>query len=233
MKKIILFILLLSNLGLTAQSLIPTRIGIKLGTNLDNVRIIAEEGVQPTSNSSISGIIGGLCVYIPLSDKWYINPELLYAQKGSPFSYNFIHDYTVNERTEYEIENTLVLSYLQLNPTLSFKANDYLALNFGPSAAFLIGENYTINKELITGNEATGVNELLEDDLYSSESLDIGINVGITYFIKDNLLLEAMAYTGLIDVGELEKPYQQNTGSDSAEFKIRNQGVTLVFSYLF
>ena len=54
MKKIILFILLLSNLGLTAQSLIPTRIGIKLGTNLDNVRIISEEGVQPTSNSSIS-----------------------------------------------------------------------------------------------------------------------------------------------------------------------------------
>ena len=97
------------------------------------------EGVR-NDNSSQMGIAAGFIVHIPLSDKWFINPEVLYSQKGASFNYAFTHDYELNQRDEYKTTNPLTLSYVELNPTISYKATDKLALNFGPSVSFLIGE---------------------------------------------------------------------------------------------
>ena len=66
MKKIILSFLLIFNLSLFGQSLIPTKFGLKIGANLDNLQIMANDGIKPSNNSSMSGITGGICVYIPL-----------------------------------------------------------------------------------------------------------------------------------------------------------------------
>ena len=127
----------------SAQSLIPVKYGIKVGLNFSNLNITpAIDGVKPTDNSSQMGIAAGFIVHIPLSDKWFINPEVLYSQKGASFNYAFTHDYELNQRDEYKTTNPLTLSYVELNPTISYKANDKLALNFGPSVSFLIGEEY-------------------------------------------------------------------------------------------
>jgi long-subunit fatty acid transport protein len=145
MKKItLLTIIALLSFGANAQSLLPTKYGIKVGINISNVTSTANEGVKNIETSPILAIAGGLYMEIALNDKWYINPELLYVQKGASFNYNYMHKWDsissndVNNLDEYATTNSLNLAYVELNPTISYKVSDKLALNFGPSVSFLI-----------------------------------------------------------------------------------------------
>ena len=242
MKKISL-ILLLAFLAITtsAQSLIPTKYGIKAGLNFSSLNITPTiDGVKPTVNSSQAGIAAGICVHIALSDKWFINPEVLYSQKGASFNYNFTHDYPVNQRAEYATTNQLVLSYIELNPTFSFKASDKIALNFGPSVSYLISDaDYTMtNAELISGIQGINENSLWPGS-YESTELDVALNIGVSYFITEDLLIDTRVYTGFLEVGNINIPYQLNLDSSGnqivpdAEYKVKNRAIVFSIAYLF
>jgi len=239
MKKIILFTLIITSLGVNAQSLIPTKFGLKVGLNMANLNITPTDGVTPTENSTQMGIAAGICVHIPLSDKWYINPEVLYSQKGASFNYNFTHDYPDNQRAEYATTNTLVLSYIELNPTFSFKASDKIALNFGPSVSYLISDaDYTITGKLISG--IAGINEnSLWPGSYESTELDIALNIGLSYFITEDLLIDTRVSTGFLEAGTINIPYQLNLNSSGnqivpdAEYSVKNRAIVISFAYLF
>ena len=239
MKKIILLTLIISSLGVNAQSLIPTKFGLKVGLNMANLDITPTDGVVPAENSTLMGIAAGICVHIPLSDKWYINPEVLYSQKGASFNYNFTHDYPDNQRAEYATTNQLVLSYIEFNPTFSFKASDKIALNFGPSVSYLISDaDYTITGELISG--ISGINEnSLWPGSYESTELDIALNVGVSYFITEELLIDTRVSTGLLDAGTINIPYQLNLDSSGnqiipdPEYSVKNRAIIFSLAYLF
>ena len=83
MKKIttLLFFALLS-LGLNAQSLLPIKYGIKVGTNIANISSTQNDGASPIDNSAQIGVAGGFYMEIPLNDKWYLNPELITHKKA-------------------------------------------------------------------------------------------------------------------------------------------------------
>ena len=231
MKKISLITLLAClTIVASSQSLIPIKFGIKAGLNFSSLSISRIDGVNPTVNSSQIGIAAGACVYIPLSDKWYINPELLYSQKGASFDYNFTHDYPVNKRAKYATTNQLTLSYIELSPTFSFKASDKLALNFGPSVSYLISEDYTITSAKTSGEDATGVNVLL-DGLYESTALDIGLNLGLSYFITANFIVDARVSTGFMEAGEVTQPNE--TGDSDPAYTLKNRAIVLSLAYLF
>jgi len=231
MKKISLITLLaFLTIATSAQSLIPTKFGIKVGLNFSSLSISSIEGVQPTVNSSQIGIAAGVYMHIPLSEKWFINPEVLYSQKGASFDYYFTHDYPVNKRAEYATTNQLTLSYVELNPIFSFKASDKLALNFGPSASYLISEDYTITSAKNSGEDAIGVNILL-DGFYESTSLDIGLNLGLSYFITDNFLIDAIISTGFMEAGTVTQPNE--TGDSYPAYTVKNRAAVFSLSYLF
>ena len=182
-KSILITLITFLTIGLDAQSLIPIKYGIKVGLNISSLSVSRtekgiNEGVEETNNSSQIGIAAGGCVYIPLSDKWHINPELLYSQKGASFDYNFKHQYG-NELFPYKTTNQLTLSYVELNPTISFKASDKLALNFGPSISFLIGEKYSPNPAIFNLNDSLS---LITDGLVKVATLDVGLNLGLFYY---------------------------------------------------
>jgi len=229
LKKIslIIFLAFLTIAG-SAQSLLPTKFGIKAGLNFSSPNISTVDGVKPTINSSKIGIAAGIFFHVPLSDKWYINPELLYSQKGASFHYDFTHDYPDDKRAEYTTTNQLTLSYIELNPTMSFKASEKLALNFGPSVSYLISEDYTITSKKISGEDATGSNTL-ENGSYESTALDIGLNLGLSYFITDNFLLDAKVSTGFIEIGEVKRP----TGIPDPTYTLKNRAIVLSLAYLF
>ena len=240
LKKIILLITSLAYLTITAsaQSLLPTKYGIKVGLNFSSLSISRIEGVKPTINSSQIGVAAGACVHIPLSDKWYINPELLYSQKGASFDYNFTHDYPDNQRAEYATTNQLVLSYIELNPTFSFKASDKIALNFGPSISFLMSQAESSTKKLTSGAEGTVSNVLL-DGFYESNALDVGLNVGLSYFITEDFLIDTRVSTGFLEGGTINKPYKINLDSSGnqivpdAEYSVKNRAIIISLAYLF
>jgi long-subunit fatty acid transport protein len=189
MKKLAsILTLVFLTIATSAQSLIPVKYGIKAGLNFSNLNITpAIDGVKPTDNSLQMGIAAGFIVHIPLSDKWFINPELLYSQKGASFNYAFTHDYELNQRDEYKTTNQLTLSYVELNPTISYKANDKLALNFGPSVSFLIGEKYDYTQDPV--RDITNTAHILTDGLVETASLDVGLNLGVSYFFTEHFLL--------------------------------------------
>ena len=217
----------------SAQSLIPVKYGIKVGLNFSNLNITpAIDGVKPTDNSSQMGIAAGFIVHIPLSDKWFINPEVLYSQKGASFNYAFTHDHELNQRDEYKTTNQLTLSYVELNPTISYKATDKLALNFGPSVSFLIGEDYDYTPDPV--RDITNTAHILTDGLVETASLDVGLNLGISYFFTEHFFVDSRVYTGFLEVASATQPYEEiiNNNPDPA-YTLKNSAIVLSLAYLF
>ena len=233
MKKIIsILALVFLTIVSSAQSLIPIKYGIKAGLNLSSLNISSIEGVNPTDNSSQTGIAAGFIVHIPLSDEWFINPEVLYSQKGAKFNYDFTHDYEINQRDEYKTTNQVTLSYVELNPTISYKATDKLALNFGPSVSFLIGVDTTI--QALPPMQTTNTTNILTDGLVETASLDVGLNLGISYFFTEHFFVDSRVYTGFLEVASATQPYEEiiNNNPDPA-YTLKNRAIVLSLAYLF
>jgi long-subunit fatty acid transport protein len=234
MKKLAsILTLIFLTIATNAQSLIPVKYGIKAGLNFSNLNITpAIDGVQPTDNSSQMGIAAGFIVHIPLSDKWFINPEVLYSQKGASFNYAFTHDYEIDQRDEYKTTNPLTLSYVELNPTISYKATDKLALNFGPSVSFLIGEKYDYTQDPV--RDITNTTNILTEGLVETESLDVGLNLGISYFFTEHFFVDSRVYTGFIEVASAIQPYEVITSIiPNPAYTLKNRAIVLSLSYLF
>lgn len=232
MKKIAsILALLFLTIVCSAQSLIPIKYGIKAGLNFSSLNISSIEGVQPTDNSSQIGIAAGFIVHIPLSDEWFINPEVLYLQKGTSFNYAFTHDHELNQRDEYKTNNQLTLSYVELNPTISYKATDKLALNFGPSVSFLIGEKYVYTQD--PARNITNTTNILTDGLVETASLDLGLNLGISYFFTEHFFVDSRVYTGFIEVASATQPYEKIINNPDPAYSLKNSAIVISISYLF
>ena len=234
MKKTttLLFITLLS-LGLNAQSLLPIKYGIKVGANIANISSTQNDGASPIDNSAQIGVAGGFYMEIPLNDKWYLNPELIYAQKGASFTYDYTHNYPVNEKDEYTTTNTLKLAYVEINPTISYKASQKLALNFGPSVAFLIQVDSTFTEKLTSEAPASTTSKAT---LYESESLDVGLNLGVSYYLTENFVLESKVNTGFMSIGKVSKvinPGSPGNTEKSNIYDLKNRGIVFSIAYLF
>ena len=239
MKRILLLTLIFLSIGVNAQSLIPTKFGVTVGVNIANITSTPNEGVKNIDNSALIGVAGGFYMEIALNDKWYINPELVYTQKGASFDYDFIHDYDINNRDEHNTTNKLQLSYVELNPTISYKTPYKIALNFGPSVSYLIIQSEYTTSETNT-SEITG-HELLEESIYTEESLDVGLNLGISYYLSEDFLIDGKVSTGFMKIGEVsQKIYTGTTAnvlhnSPSAQhvFELKNKNIVLSIAYLF
>ena len=240
MKKITLLIFITYiSLGAFAQSLLPTKYGIKLGANIANVSSTANEAVKNIDNSALIGVTGGFYMEIALNDKWYINPELVYVQKGVLFDYEFTHIYentstNQTEKDEHNTSNDLKLAYIELNPIISYKTPYKIALNFGPSLSFLIQEDYTI---VDTGeHDGLETHEDLKEGVFAAETFDIGLNVGISYYTSENLIINGRVNRGFMSIGKVAK--EINSGSEGNEakdkiFDLKSRGVIFSVAYLF
>jgi long-subunit fatty acid transport protein len=242
MKKItLLTIVALLSFGANAQSLLPTKYGIKVGLNIANVTSTPNEGVDNIETTPLLGVAGGFYMEIALNDKWYINPELLYVQKGASFNYDYKHKWDsiatneANNLDEYATTNSLKLAYIELNPTISYKASDKLALNFGPSVSFLISEDYTFTEKTIGDTPPLNSVEPTPGT-YEAEDLDVGINLGLSYYITESFLVDAKVNTGLMKVGTVNRITAiEKNGNEKKEynFELNNRAIVLSFAYLF
>jgi len=127
MKKIILTAVAVFAFGFaTAQK---AQFGLKGGLNVTNLNN-KEEGAPSTS--SIVGINVGCFVDLKISNKFSIQPELLYSTQGSSF------DLLVNvEGNEYDTKNTFKLSYINLPVLFKYHADKKFSLEAGPQIGFL------------------------------------------------------------------------------------------------
>ena len=232
-KTTTLTLIFLLSLSLNAQSLLPKKYGIKVGTNIADLSSTKNDGASPIDNSALIGVAGGFYMEIPLNDKWRINPELIYAQKGASFTYDYTHNYTTNKKDEYTTTNTLKLAYVEISPTISYKTSDKIALNIGPYVSFLIQVDSTFT-EKFTGEGAPSTTS--PPTLYESESLDIGLNLGISYYLTEDFIIEGKANTGLMSIGTVSKvitPISSGNPAKSNIYDLKNNVLVFSIVYLF
>jgi len=238
MKKIVSILsIAFLTIATSAQSLIPIKYGIKVGANISNIISTPNEGVKNIESSTLIGVAGGFYMEIALNEKWYLNPELIFSQKGASFTYEYTHNYDPNQSDVHNTSHELKLAYVELNPTISYKANDKLALNFGPSVSVILNPDYSI---LIDEGDNLNTHSELLEGTYTEENIDVGLNLGISYYLTDNFLIDSRVNSSIMKVGTISKltnsGFVNGTLTNTPEiniYEIKNSVISFSIAYLF
>lgn len=181
-----------------------TKFGVKGGVNFANL-----SGDTEDASLKVGFHVGGFAE-IKVSDKFSVQPELLYSTQGAKF------DESVDG---VDIESKLNLSYLNIPVMAKFYVAEKFSLEAGPQIGFLLSA-----KAKGEGTE-NGITISAEQDVKDSfESIDFGLNFGAGYDFTENLSAGVRYNLGLSNIAKTEE------GDDS---KIQNSVFSLSIGYKF
>lgn len=178
----------LSSFAVSAQ----LKLGIKGGANIHKL-----DGKSFKDEFSFGYHLGGFAE-IGLSNKFSIQPEVLFSQVNIDTSSNFSDVY------DFDNVSKVKLSYLQIPLLLNFKANQFVTLQLGPQFSILMNNDNTlvengkdafkkgdfsmlgglqlnISKIKIYGRYAVGLNNINDiDNQEKWKNQTIQVGVGLT-----------------------------------------------------
>lgn len=147
------------------------KIGLKFGMNISSVN-----GNNANNLDSRTGLVLGATAEIPLSEKFSIQPELLYSSQGAQQRDNFKYD----------------LNYV----SLPIMAKYYIAKGFnveiGPQFSFLVKD------QLVPLDEFGGAPRENTD----AENFDLAANLGLGYQFDSGIFFQTRYNLGLIAISE-------------------------------
>ena len=146
------------------------KIGVKLGVNIASVN-----GSNANNLDSRAGFVFGVTAEIPFTEKFSIQPELLYSAQGAQQGNDYRYD----------------LNYV----SLPIMAKYYIAKGFtaeaGPQFSFLVKD------ELVPISTYNGNRENT-----NAENFDLAANFGLGYQFKSGIFFQTRYNLGLIAVTE-------------------------------
>lgn len=219
----IIFVLTINNILAMGK----TSIGIKGGLNLSNLygeHVHEDLMVRP-------GLIFGALLHVESSDKFAIQPELLFSMKGYTTKENGI-----TERIGFRyIEIPVLFQYL-----LASSGPVIPQFYAGPAISFKAGvdikNDLKVSKEMIDFYESY-LEELEESKSRSMKGVDLGIVLGTGLGVKSGLggkfLLDLRVTLGLFKIDKLTErmKYSGITEKDLAE--VKNFAFSVLAGYLF
>tara|TARA_R110000868_G_scaffold63569_1_gene191755 strand:+ start:113 stop:685 length:573 start_codon:yes stop_codon:yes gene_type:complete len=170
MKKIILTVAAVFAFGFSNAQ--ETKFGVKGGLNLANLA-----GDIENNSSKIGFNVGGF-VEIKVSDKFAIQPELLFSTQGTKFEADG-DDLKFN------------LSYLNIPVMAKYYVANAFSLEAGPQIGFLTSAKVALGSE----------KEDIKEDF---ESIDFGFNFGAGYDFTENLSAGVRYNLGLSNIAKTE-----------------------------
>jgi len=202
MKKIILTVAAVFALSFANAQ--ETKFGAKVALNIASLT-----GDLEDVSSLVGFQIGGFAEF-KISDKFAIQPELMYSAQGAKQSYS---EGGISEEVDYK------LSYLNIPVMAKFYAAPKFSLEFGPQIGFLLSAkaDYSVSG----GGESDSGSEDIKD---TTESVDFGLNFGAGYDFTENLTAGVRYNLGLSNVAKTD------AGDDS---KINNSVFSLSVGYKF
>ena len=230
-KNILLLITILIYLNSKSQNLLPNTYGLKIGGNLSSLIASSEVGIKNPTIVLDYGFAGGFLMKIPINNTFSIIPEILYSQKSSSFEYDYVYDYDINQRDYYTCKSSVTLSYVEISPIISYLATYNLSLNIGPSIHYMISSKHEYEQTLTDREDETTSPEILTDGVFDEQSLDIGLNAGLSYYINENFILNTTIYSGFMKIGEVLRPIDIQNDEPTTNLKLSN--IRVSFSYLF
>ncbi|KJJ37419.1 porin family protein [Aequorivita vladivostokensis] len=184
MKKLLLFVAIAVMTISNAQSQ-ELRIGAKAGVNFASV------GGDFTDNydGRTSFHIGGL-VEIPISEKFSIQPELLYSGQGAKSEYdNSFGDSLVIGKEK------LKLDYINIPIMAKYYIIEGLSVEAGPQFGILVSAKNEYEESGFRG-EISGEEDV--KDFYNT--LDIGFGLGTSYRLNNGVFFSGRYVIGLTDI---------------------------------
>jgi len=185
MKKF-LFILVLT--FFTICSAQETYFGLKAGLNYSTVFGDLTEGTNPR----LSGHFG-VFIDFEFSDKFAIQPELLYSSQGFRFNTDLAAIQGNITRNEPDFTTAVQFNYLSVPVIAQFGLSNRFSVEFGPQFAFLLNQVTKIKN--FDGLDAENLNE--RESLSGNFQLDYGAAIGILIYISDTFSASSRFYLGL------------------------------------
>ncbi|MBL4745474.1 MAG: PorT family protein [Flavobacteriaceae bacterium] len=203
MKKLFLtaMIAVLSVVCIHAQA----SFGVKAGVNFANMT------GDVADNSMLTGVHIGVIGEFKVSDKFSVQPELLYAMQGYK-SKDF--DGLVTS------DDTLKLSYINLPVMLKYYMIEGMSIEFGPQIGILLAAKAD-GSEIYEGETTSWKDYDMDEYL---EKVDFSLNFGLGYELENNLFFQARYTIGLSDISKQEEGY---------EGKLKNNVIQLSVGYKF
>lgn len=206
MKKLLLSLFVFAFGIINAQK---TQFGIKGGLNISSQENTFLSGLTSTKSSSLLGFhIGGFFEH-KISEKFSIQPELLFSTQGGKLSYN--EDYLTlpnpNDPSIREIENKSNLYYFNIPITFKYYVIDKITLELGPQVGFLVSSKFEYTSTA-----------LIPEQNY--KSLDYGLNFGASYVITNNISFGIRYNMGLNNISKNSNEIKNNVFSLSTLYKL-------------
>ncbi|MFN4198616.1 MAG: porin family protein [Flavobacterium sp.] len=182
MKKVLLAATAIFTFGLaTAQDI---SYGAKAGLNMSTLTGDVEDA------KSIFGFHVGGFVEIKISEKFSIQPELLYSAQGAKTEFNENFD-----GFNIKVKETVNLGYLNIPIMAKYYVSDKFSLLAGPQ----IGLNLSAKAKAEASFEEISFSETVDikDEV---ETLDLGLNFGAAYSISEKIFIEGRYNFGLSNI---------------------------------
>ena len=208
-----------------AQNLSVPYYGIKVGYNHSSFNFTQynylffgletpTEGYAKPSQIANSGIKAGLFIDVKISKRWHISPTVSFSQFGAENTLNQQWDNTYDGdtiRTNGFKRETFSMDYITLDPLFEYRPTDRITLNVGPSVSYLISNNLVryVEEE---GSERTV--DALNSEIPGVNNIDVGLNIGTSFFITEHLDIDINAYIGMMEFENVDD------GSKTLSFSI-------------
>lgn len=168
----------------------PVRFGIKGGLN------VSQFSEQELNTKSLKpGFNAGAFVNIPLSEKFAIQPEVMYNQLGAKSIVNSTE--TVSGDTTVKIKDnfTTSLNYISVPVMLQMKPADNFYIEAGPEISyFMNGKNTgetTVTTTVAGSSTTETVSESKSINKDRMKKLNLGFGLGLGYYFTPNLGINA------------------------------------------
>ena len=182
--------------------------GAKAGLNFANLTGDVED-----ASMKIGFNLGGFAE-IKISDKFSVQPELLYSTQGAKFE---------GSDEESSFESKFNLSYLNIPIMAKYYVSEKFSLEAGPQIGLLLSAK--AKSEVTTSFEGESVTVSAEADIKEEfESIDFGFNLGAGYDFSEKVFAGLRYNVGLSNIAKTE------AGDD---YKVSNSVISLSVGYRF
>lgn len=220
MKKIILTTAMLFAFGISnAQGDSGIKFGVKAGLNIANQKYseINADYDKPNTSSRTGFHIGGFAE-IKISEKFALQPELLFSTQGSKSDYSEKESFGGGSYS-YSSEDKYNLSYLNIPIMAKYYVIEKLSIEVGPQIGFLLSA-----KDKYSDTETYTFLGDTESDSYSYdfdtkntyEKIDFSLNFGANYEFTKNIFAGVRYNMGLTDIAKTG-----NVDEDGETFKVK------------
>ncbi|WP_327018593.1 porin family protein [Croceibacter atlanticus] len=195
MKKLFLFTAIAAFGFTSVQAQDGVSFGAKGGVNFAKLTGDDVEDADGRTSFHVGAI-----VEIPVSDRFSVQPEVLYSGQGL-------------QSEEDGIESKIKLDYINVPVLAKFYLTDGLSLEGGPQFGFLVNDEFEI--------EDSNGNSIEVEDL-DAASFDLGAALGLGYKFTNGLFLQGRYVLGLsnVDDSEEEGAFEDDLTNSTLQFSV-------------